>query len=108
MGLTTGEAAEEVGCPAKTLGTRLSRGRSRLARRLTRRGVALSVAVLATSAMGTIPTHLLASTVNAATGFVAGSSAAVTPAVAALITGVSNVMLKSLKYIAVVVCGTLR
>src|SRR5262245_54821852 len=45
-GLTTNEAAAEAGCPPKTLGTRLSRGRSLLARRLTRRGVALPTGLL--------------------------------------------------------------
>jgi DNA-directed RNA polymerase specialized sigma24 family protein len=42
LGLTIREAAARVGCPAKTLGTRLGRGRSLLAGRLTRRGVAIS------------------------------------------------------------------
>lgn len=105
MGLTTREAAEKAGCPHKTLGTRLSRGRSLLARRLTRRGVAVPVAVLTTTP--TIPTSLLASTIHAAIRFADGSSAVVTPAVAALTVGVSNVMQISFKTVAAIVCGTL-
>ncbi len=111
-GLTAREAAVEIGCPPKTLGTRLSRGRSLLARRLTRRGVALSAtalpAALASRATAAVPLELLGSTVHAATAFAADSAAAVTPAVAALTTGASNVMmLKTLKYTAVLICGTL-
>jgi RNA polymerase sigma factor (sigma-70 family) len=113
MGLTTSEAAAEVGCPPKTLGTRLSRGRSLLARRLTRRGVSLSVAglaaVLTPSALGAaVPPQLVEFTVQAATGFVSGSAAAVTPAVVALTQGVSNVMiLNTIKLAAVLISGAL-
>src|SRR5262249_28119720 len=83
MGLTTGDAAAEVGCPPKPLWTRLSRGRSLLARRLTRRGVGLPAAglaaALAPDATAAVPPELLASTVSAASGFAAGSAASVTP-----------------------------
>ena len=113
LGRTIREAAEETGCPPKTLGTRLRRGRALLARRLARRGVAISAgalpaALLCPSAMVAVPARLIAATVQAASGFAAGSAATVSPAVAALTTGVSNVMLlKTLKYIAVLACGVL-
>jgi len=110
-GLTAREAAAEVGCPAKTLGTRLSRGRSLLARRLARRGVALPAAGLAAILPATaaaVPPALVGSTVQAATGFAAGPAAAASPAVLALTEGVSNVMLlTTLKYAAVLACGFL-
>jgi RNA polymerase sigma factor (sigma-70 family) len=107
MGLTTGEAAAEVGCPPKTLGTRLSRGRTALARRLTRRGVAAPTAALTTvvgpTAAVAVPPRLIGSTVQTSTG-----AAAAPVAVAALTKGVSNVMLpNALKSAAVLACGVL-
>src|SRR5262245_51228213 len=112
MGLTTAEAAAQVGCPPKTLGTRLSRGRSLLAARLTRRGVGIVAgalaAALAPSATAAVPPRLVGSTVPAAIGFAAGSSSAVSPAVAALTQGVTNVMLpKTLKSVVLLACGVL-
>jgi RNA polymerase sigma factor (sigma-70 family) len=108
QGLTAREAAVEVGCPPKTLGTRLSRGRFLLARRLVRRGVTLPagalVAALAPDASAAVPPQLIGSTVHAAAGFAAGS-ATVPPAVAALTQGVSNIMiLKTLKSVAMLAC----
>lgn len=47
-GQTRKEAARQLGLPEGTLSSRLARGRALLARRLTRRGVALSGATLAT------------------------------------------------------------
>ncbi len=104
LGLTTQQAAVEVGCPPKTLGTRLSRARLLLARRLTRRGVALTAgtlpSVLAPHATGAVPVRLLDRAVTTAT-----RSATVPPSVAALTTGVSTVMAyKSLKF-ALLACG---
>ncbi len=88
LGLTTQQAATEVGCPPKTLGTRLLRGRALLAQRLTRRGLALSVAALpgalAQTATAALPPRLIDSA--------APTAAAVTPAVAALTTGVTTSM----------------
>jgi RNA polymerase sigma factor (sigma-70 family) len=109
MGLTTEVAAAEVGCPPKTLGTRLSRGRLRLAARLARRGVALPAGALALElsrcAAAAAPPRLV---VHAALGFASGSAAAVPPAVAALTEGVMNVMLlKSPKYVALLGCALL-
>src|SRR5262249_47978644 len=110
LGLTIREAAGRVGCPEKTLGTRLRRGRSLLAGRLTRRGVAISAAalaiVLSRSATAATPLPLIAATVQAAIGFAAGSTAAVSPAVAALTQGVSSVMLpKTLKSVVLLACA---
>src|SRR5581483_10277465 len=103
MGLTTREAAAEVGCPPKTLGTRLSRGRTALARRLARRGVGVPAAGVAAAvgpaAAAAVPPGLVGSAVRAATG-------SASPAVAALTHGVSNAMLpKALKLAAVLTGG---
>jgi RNA polymerase sigma factor (sigma-70 family) len=110
LGLTVGEAAGRAGCPPKTLGTRLRRGRSLLAGRLTRRGVAVSAAALAVvlsrSATAATPSPLIAVTVQAAIGFAAGSAAAVSPAVAVLTRGVASVMVpKTLKTVVLLACG---
>lgn len=105
-GLTAQEAAAEVGCPPKTLSTRLARGRSLLARRLTRRGFAISTTAWTANSTAAVPIELLAATVHAATCVAGDPAAAVTPAVAALTTGASNAMLfKSLKYSAFALFG---
>lgn len=69
QGLSRKEAAAELGLPAKTLGTRLDRGRAVLARRLSRRGVTFSVAAF--TAIGTAdaaaPSALVSTTVANAT-----------------------------------------
>lgn len=105
QGLTTQQAAAEVGCPPKTLGTRLSRGRAILAQRLTRRGVVLSAALIpaalatCTGAQAAVPPQLLDSSTQAAISFATGS-APVSPAVIALTQGVTNAMSHtSLKYV---------
>jgi len=102
MGLTTERAAAETGCPAKTMGTRLARGRVLLAARLARRGVVVPAAVLcaalATAATATVPPRLLSSTIATAT------APAASPAIANLAQGVS-MSLKSLKVVAVAACG---
>jgi RNA polymerase sigma factor (sigma-70 family) len=106
LGRTVERAATEVGCPPKTLGTRLARGRSLLARRLARRGVVpgcAALCVLAPSANAAISPRLIESAVQVATG----SAAPVSPAVAALAAGVSSTMtLKTLTIVAVT-CGLL-
>lgn len=106
MGQTTEQAASGVGCPPKTLGTRLTRGRALLARRLARHGVAPSagvVAALAPSTAAAVPHRLIESAAR-----VAVEPAVVAPAVAALTKGVSNVMVPmSLKIVAVLTCSTL-
>jgi RNA polymerase sigma factor (sigma-70 family) len=94
------EAAQQLGCPPGTVGTRLARGRSMLARRLARHGLALSGAVIATllsqnAASASVPSPLLASTVKAASGFGAGQATAgiVGTRVAALTEAVLKAML---------------
>ena len=102
MGLTIERAAVEAGCPAKTMGTRLTRGRARLASRLARRGFAVSAAVLSTAlgsaACAVVPPRLLSSTILTAT------NPAVPPAVAELAQGVT-MSFKSLKFVALAACG---
>ena len=93
-GLTMQQAADEVGCPAKTLGSRLQRGRALLAHRLARKGVLPAVVALPTVA-GAAPPALIDATARAV-----GSKAAVTPAVAALVMGGSAAMFKTtLKFV---------
>src|SRR5262249_32031175 len=70
-GKPTDEAAQDLGCPRGTVGTRLAWARERLRARLTRRGVTLSAGGLATlllekSASGSAPAQLVASAVKAA------------------------------------------
>jgi RNA polymerase sigma factor (sigma-70 family) len=107
LGMTVREAAVEVGCPEKTLGTRLRRGRSLLADRLTRRGVAISVAALTVAlsqcATAEPPPEFLNSAVRHA-----NDPATVPPAVAVLTKGVLNVTLLHLpRYAAILTCGIL-
>jgi RNA polymerase sigma factor (sigma-70 family) len=112
MGLTTEMAAAKVGCPPKTLGTRLSRGRARLAARLARRGVALPACALALElsrcAATAAPARLVGTAIHAALNFTPVSAAPVSLAVAALTNGVMNVMLlKSPKSVAFLACVVL-
>jgi RNA polymerase sigma factor (sigma-70 family) len=96
-GLTQEEAARRLGCPRKTVTTRLARACRLLQRRLARRGVALSAGAL-TAALPDLkaapPGALLGSTVKAATAFAAGSAAAggATPQAARLAEGVLRAM----------------
>src|SRR5262249_19279915 len=80
-GLTTEEAAEQLGCPRGTVSTRLAWARGRLWGRLTRRGVTLSAAALpvlltqqASAAFLSPP--IVAATVKAAVPFAGGKAAA--------------------------------
>jgi RNA polymerase sigma factor (sigma-70 family) len=70
-GLTHDEAASRMGCPLGTVKGRLSRARDLLRRRLTRRGVALSVTALASQltaphAQAAVPAALEMATTRAA------------------------------------------
>jgi RNA polymerase sigma factor (sigma-70 family) len=90
QGLTQAEAARQLGCPPSTVATRLSRAREHLRRRLLRRGVTISAAVLATGLAGSqaaVPYPLLAGA-----GAVSWS-VAIPPQVTALMEGVCRAML---------------
>jgi uncharacterized protein (TIGR03067 family) len=74
------DAARQLGSPPGTIGTRLARGRSLLARRLARRGLTLSGGVIATviaekAALAHVPMPLMSSTIQAARLFAAGQAA---------------------------------
>jgi RNA polymerase sigma factor (sigma-70 family) len=78
-GKTNEQAAQQLGCPAGTVFSRLARARERLRSRLTRRGLAVSSAVLAATllslseqASAAVPQLLEASTVRGALGFGSG------------------------------------
>jgi RNA polymerase sigma factor (sigma-70 family) len=91
QGRTRKEAARQLGIPEGTVATRLTRARAMLARRLTRRGVALSGASLATTlegeAISAVEAPVVATAVRAAACFAAGPAAAgVIPARAAGLT----------------------
>jgi RNA polymerase sigma factor (sigma-70 family) len=95
-GKTQDEAARELGCCKSTLRRRLELGRERLRRRLLRRGVALSVGVLAAavsqrSASAAVSVALVEATVKAGLLSRAGRgvASAVSAEVAALVEGIS-------------------
>jgi RNA polymerase sigma factor (sigma-70 family) len=98
-GLTYQQAAERLGCPVRTVQSRLSRGRKRLRDRLARRGLAPSIAFL-TEALAPDATRAAVSpswtqaTITAAThGAAGGTAAALIPrAVSLLALGASNTM----------------
>jgi RNA polymerase sigma factor (sigma-70 family) len=98
-GQTQKEAARQLGCPEGTVSSRLARGRALLARRLQRRGAALSGAVLAAAlargvAAAEVPASLAGSVIKAATQVAAGQAASgvVSAQVAALTEGVLKAM----------------
>src|SRR5262245_50930435 len=80
-GKTRQEAARQLGLPDGTLAGRLTRGRAMLARRLARRGLAVSGGALAAvfsqeAASAGVPVSVVASTIKAASLVAAGQAAA--------------------------------
>jgi RNA polymerase sigma factor (sigma-70 family) len=100
-GETRKEAARHLGLPEGTVGSRLARARALLAKRLTKRGVALSGGTLAAvlaqqGASAGVPMSVVASTIKAASLLAAGKLATtglVSVKVAALTAGVMKAML---------------
>ena len=102
-GKTRKQAASQAGLAEGTLASRLARGRAMLAKRLARRGLALTGGSLAAlmaqhASAASVPTTLISATIKAATIFAAGNAAAggiVSAKVVALTEGVLKTMLLS-------------
>jgi RNA polymerase sigma factor (sigma-70 family) len=108
-GKTNEEAAQQLGCPKGTILSRLARARERLRLRLSRRGVALSAAALATAlteqaSAASVPGAVVHSLVDTALTSAAGIATAGTLSVpvGALIEGVLHSMLMAKVKIAAV------
>lgn len=98
-GKTRPEVARQLSLPEGTVASRLARARSMLAKRLTRHGLAVSGGTLALllsqkAAAGTVPTSVMASTINAVTVGAAGQAMAgvISVKVASLAEGVLKAM----------------
>jgi RNA polymerase sigma factor (sigma-70 family) len=98
-GRTRKEVAGRLAIPEGTVASRLAAARAMLAKRLSRRGVVVSGALLAAvlgshAAAGAVPTLVLSTAVRNTTLAAAGQggAGAVSPTVAALTTGVTNAM----------------
>jgi RNA polymerase sigma factor (sigma-70 family) len=100
-GESSAAVARELGCPAGTVESWLTRARQRLRRALARRGIALTAAssaaaLAARNGTAAAPTHLVIATTKAAVGATAGhglAGAALSANVAALTRGVLQTML---------------
>jgi RNA polymerase sigma factor (sigma-70 family) len=97
QGWTRKEAARQLGWREGTVASRLARGRALLARRLTRRGMAMSggavALALAETASAAVPAPLVRTTVQAAALVAAGKAAGVVTPAAALMREVQKAML---------------
>jgi RNA polymerase sigma factor (sigma-70 family) len=99
-GKTHGEAAQLLGCPVGTVASRLARARARLAKRLSRHGLPVSVGALSMAlsqgeATAVVSPPLIAATVKAASWLAAGQALAasvVSANVALLVKGVMKSM----------------
>lgn len=94
---TRKEVAQQLGVPEGTVAGRLARARALLAARLARGGIVVSGGLLAAilsqqAASGCVPEAIFSSTIKTATRFAAGQAAAMSPTVAALMTGVMKAM----------------
>src|SRR5262249_13100262 len=93
QGRTRKDAARHLGCPEGSVSSRLARAREMLAKRLSRRGIALSAGALAAlvseHAAASLSSALIGSTISAAGVF---ATASVPPAVQALAGGVMKAM----------------
>jgi hypothetical protein len=106
-------AAAELGCPVGTVRSRLARGRARLLRRVTRRGLTLSATVLISALesnahAAAIPPSVRITLIKLATGRGAGTAATVgglgiSGSVATLLKGVLSVM--NIKKLALMAAG---
>ena len=80
-GLTHEQAAQRLGCPVRTIQSRLARGRERLRDRLTRRGLAPAIAILTAAlapdvARAAVSESWKQATVTAAVRYAGGGAAA--------------------------------
>jgi RNA polymerase sigma factor (sigma-70 family) len=94
-GLTYEQAAQRLGCPVRTIQSRLARGRGRLRDRLIRRGVEPSFVPLASGAsLPVVSDNWKNTTVVAAVRYLGGGHAAglIPPGVAVLAEGASRTM----------------
>jgi RNA polymerase sigma factor (sigma-70 family) len=99
-GKTRREAARQLGLPEGTLAGRLTRGRAMLARRLARRGLAVSGGALAAvfsqeAASAGVAISVVASTIKAVSLFAAGQAAA-TGAIPVHVTALAEGVLKTM------------
>lgn len=99
-GKTRKAVAKELACPEGTVAGRLARARAMLAKRLAKRGVAVSAYALGVllpthATFASVPAVLVSSTINAASLFAAGqaTSAGISANAVALTEGVLRTML---------------
>ena len=116
QGMTHELAASQLGCPVGTVRSRLSRGRAQLLRRITRRGLTLSAAGLASALeanarAAAVPPILRITLIRLATGWGSETAARVgglgtSASVATLLEGVLNVIrIKKLAIMATALLG---